>query len=204
MYEFIVQNTIKNKCPSIFLSKLKKNNEIQKIYEIYSLIGIPQNSDLHPEGDVFDHTLKVLDATLYFKNFLSDTFDKNSLILASICHDFGKPYATKFQNNKISAPNHAILGLRPTINFLKKAKCEEYINTVAYLVKEHSTILSLYRLKDNSSINSFESLKNIENINLLLLLQSADNAGKYNYSSYKFSIETLWAMEKLNINTLHK
>jgi len=204
MYSFIAENTIKNKCPSLFLSKIKKNGEIIHIPELSSLIGVVQPTAHHPEGDVFTHTLMVIDAAAMLKKYLSNDVQKAVFMLAALCHDFGKPYVTTAKNGKITAPKHDIYGLKPAYEFLKKTGFEKISPQILNLIKEHSKPAQLYRDKDNVSDKALNRLSQRVDIIMLLLLQSADSVGKNKNFPGEFSDETKWLMEKLNINSLHK
>lgn len=204
MYSFIAENTIKNKCPSLFLSKIKKNGEIIHIPELSSLIGVPQPPDHHPEGDVFVHTLKAIDAAAILKQNISNDEDKAVFMLAALCHDFGKPYATTAKNGKITAPKHDIYGLKPAYNFLIKSGNKKYFPQVLNLIKEHSKPLQLYRDKDKISAKVLFRLDERVDIIMLLLLHSADSAGKNLNFQEQLSDETKWLMEAYNISALLK
>jgi tRNA nucleotidyltransferase (CCA-adding enzyme) len=204
MYRFIAENTIKNKCPSLFLSKIKKNGELNHILELSSLIGVPQPPDHHPEGCVFTHTLRVIDSAAMLKKNIQNDDEKAVLMLAALCHDFGKPYATTFKNCKFTAPKHDIYGLTPAINFLKKSGFEKFSPQILNLIKEHSKPLQLYRDREKVSHKAIIRLSERVDIILLLLLQSADSAGKNNNFPNEFSDATKWMMEKLNIKSLSK
>ncbi|MEI6088862.1 MAG: HD domain-containing protein [bacterium] len=204
MYSFIAENTINNKCPSLFLSKIKKNGEINHIRELSSLIGVLQPTDHHPEGDVFTHTLIVIDAAAMLKKNFSNDEEKAVFMLAALCHDFGKPYSTTAKNGKITAPKHDIYGLAPAYNFLKKAGFEKISPQILNLIKEHSKPVQLYRDKDTISHKALVRLSQRVDIISLLLLQSADSAGKNKNFPGEFSDATKWLMEKLNITSLLK
>jgi len=204
MYSFIAENTIKNKCPSLFLSKIKKNGDIMQISELSSLIGVPQPPTHHPEGDVFTHTLKVIDAAAVLKKNIQNDEEKAVFMLAALCHDFGKPYATTAKNGKITAPKHDIYGLKPAYNFLIKSGNKKYFPQVLNLIKEHSKPLQLFRDKDKVSELALFKLTERVDIILLLLLHSADSAGKYQNLHYQISEETKWLMDVLNIPALLK
>ena len=63
--------------------------------EIQALIGCEQEPEWHPEGDVWIHTLMVVDQA----RALNADLDRPRLItvmLAAICHDLGKPATTAY------------------------------------------------------------------------------------------------------------
>ncbi|MFZ2956355.1 MAG: HD domain-containing protein [Candidatus Ozemobacteraceae bacterium] len=63
---------------------------------LHRLKGVPQRSDKHPEGDVWNHTLLVVKAarelSLYF-NLTAD--DRELLLLSALTHDLGKITTTE-------------------------------------------------------------------------------------------------------------
>src|SRR6185369_6929658 len=79
------------KRPSIGLEWLRRLGAIEKIFpEIQSLIGVPQDPEWHPEGDVFVHTCLVIDRARELVDELSYP-RQVTVMLAALAHDFGKP-----------------------------------------------------------------------------------------------------------------
>ena len=49
--------------PSVFFEVLRGMDQLDCWFpEVKALIGVPQDPDHHPEGDVWNHTMAVLDA----------------------------------------------------------------------------------------------------------------------------------------------
>lgn len=70
--------------PSLFFRVLKNANVLDVHFkEVYDLIGVPQPLKYHPEGDVFNHTMIVLDRVAAKTK---DTYVRFSALV----HDFGK------------------------------------------------------------------------------------------------------------------
>lgn len=68
---------------------------------IHQLIGVPQDAEWHPEGDVFEHTIHVCDAMAHVADQLNyDGETRLMLLLAAIAHDMGKPETTKTSFHK--------------------------------------------------------------------------------------------------------
>lgn len=107
--------------------------------ECASLVGIQQSPKYHPEGDVFQHTLHVIDAANAIR--IREKLDKDEsiiLMLAAICHDFGKNGTTKFENGDWTSHGHAEFGVEISASFLEKIGCPlKYRNAVLCLVREH-------------------------------------------------------------------
>ncbi|WP_352430365.1 HD domain-containing protein, partial [Pyrinomonas sp.] len=92
--------------PSIGLRWLVELGAVHQLFpEIEALIGCPQDPEWHPEGDVFTHTLLVVDRARELVADL-DRPRRLALMLAALCHDFGKPLTTQFIDGRLRAPAH--------------------------------------------------------------------------------------------------
>jgi tRNA nucleotidyltransferase (CCA-adding enzyme) len=105
--------------PSLAFEFLQKSTLIRFFPEIAALQNVPQNPKWHPEGDVWTHTLMVLDYAAKHppksRQFM--------LALAALCHDLGKPIVTHvLDNGRLTAQNHEKAGIAPARSFLKRLK----------------------------------------------------------------------------------
>ena len=84
--------------PSRGLETARELGILKAFPEINHLAGIPQDPKCHPEGDVWNHTLRVLDAAATIKT----GFDAKDLelMLAALCHDLGREPTTKYIHNR--------------------------------------------------------------------------------------------------------
>ena len=131
---------VKGKFPGKGLQLLRETGWIARFPEIEALIGVPQNPVYHPEGDVFEHTKLTCDAAVKIADELQLTpSERTILLLAALCHDFGKP-ATTILNERgtWSSPRHPAEGVPMTHNFLKRLQVPNLIlEHVPVLVNEH-------------------------------------------------------------------
>lgn len=75
--------------PSIFFEVLRKANVLEVHFkEIQDLIGALQPKEYHPEGDAFEHTMKVVDKSVEFTSDLRIRF-------SCLVHDLGKGVTPK-------------------------------------------------------------------------------------------------------------
>ncbi|MBR7121341.1 MAG: HD domain-containing protein [Lentisphaeria bacterium] len=80
-----------------------------------ALTDCPQDPRWHPEGSVWNHTLKVTDAAAGMRD---DSPDDLVLMLAALCHDFGKPACTVIQSDgRITSCGHDTF-LEPAEKFI--------------------------------------------------------------------------------------
>ena len=83
---------------------------------LLALARTPQNPRFHPEGDVFAHTLQVLDRAAALRE--RATFPLY-FMLAALCHDIGKPAVTAVRNGRIVAYRHEEAGVPIARAFLE-------------------------------------------------------------------------------------
>ncbi|MFH1679411.1 MAG: HD domain-containing protein [Candidatus Eisenbacteria bacterium] len=109
--------------------------------ELETMFDCRQEYEWHPEGDVWVHTLLVLDAAASLRTGVPD--EDLVLMFAALCHDLGKPLVTNHEDGKIRSPNHEPLGEAPTRSFLArltrdKRLVEEVVALVVHHLRPHS------------------------------------------------------------------
>lgn len=162
-----------SKRPSIFFERLGEMNHVNYWFpEIEKLKGVEQSEEHHLEGDVYRHTMMVLDEAANLKE--KSDFPL-SFLLASLCHDFGKIVATETINRKVHAYKHEIKGLPLVKDFVKRlTKNKKILKYVLNMTELH--MKPNIMAKDKSKIKStnkmfYESISP----NDLILLAIADN-----------------------------
>lgn len=165
----------------------------QLLPEIDSLSGIEQNKEFHAEGDVWEHTLLVVDEASKLKNKSSDPL---LFMYASLLHDIGKIYVTKqASDGRIMSHNHDIVGSERFEETLRKMETSNKMNKqISYLIKNHMKAHRLLEMKQYK----VKKLMVEGNIKDLLLLNLADEKGRISekYSSDNANKEY---KEKLNL-----
>jgi tRNA nucleotidyltransferase (CCA-adding enzyme) len=91
----------------------------QWLPEMHTLLGCEQEADWHPEGDVWTHTLMVIDKARELNTDLPRP-QLIAVMLGAVCHDLGKPATTAFIDGKIRSPNHEEAGVEPTLRLLDR------------------------------------------------------------------------------------
>jgi tRNA nucleotidyltransferase (CCA-adding enzyme) len=87
--------------------------------EIHALVGCEQEPEWHPEGDVWVHTLMVMDqATTRIADL--DRARQIVVMLAAVCHDLGKPPTTAFVDGRIRSIDHEQAGVAPATAVLDR------------------------------------------------------------------------------------
>lgn len=89
-----LEKVMTSKKPSRFFEALDEIGALQIIFpEIKKMQGVPQRMDYHAEGDVYVHTLMVIDeATKLSEN--SSNEDKVLVRMSALLHDIGKAFTS--------------------------------------------------------------------------------------------------------------
>ncbi len=125
--------------PSKGLLALEDSGWLSLYPAIGALQGCPQEPRWHPEGTVWRHTLLVVDqaARVARERGLDEPL-REALLLAALCHDFGKPATTRMEDGRIRSPGHSAAGLEPTRAFLASIGAPSRVaRLVEPLVREH-------------------------------------------------------------------
>lgn len=107
--------------------------------QIAALHGVEQDPEWHPEGDVHVHSGLAGDqaARLAHDAGLTGT-DRFVVVMAALCHDFGKVTRTQREGGRIISHGHAEAGVEPARAFLASAGCRaDTIARIMPLVREH-------------------------------------------------------------------
>ncbi|HCQ99792.1 MAG TPA: polynucleotide adenylyltransferase, partial [Acidobacteria bacterium] len=100
--------------PSRGFALAKELGVLDKLFpELKALVGCEQELEWHPEGDVWVHTLQVIDQARSRIDDL-DYPQQMALMLGAVCHDLGKPATTEFIDGRIRSRNHEEAGVEPT------------------------------------------------------------------------------------------
>ena len=127
---------LKAERPSIFFSVLREMEQLDCWFpELKALIGVPQNSRFHAEGDVWNHTMMVLDEAARLRHRAENPY---WFMLAALTHDFGKAVCTEEIHGVLHAYDHEGKGLPLAETFLRRLTSEnKLINYVLNLVELH-------------------------------------------------------------------
>jgi tRNA nucleotidyltransferase (CCA-adding enzyme) len=169
--------------PSIGLEWLRKLGVIEKLFpEIQSLIGVPQDPEWHPEGDVFVHTQLVIDRA---RELIDDLSYPRSVtvMLAALAHDFGKPATTEFIDGRLRSRGHEEAGVPPTESFLSRINIHtidgyNVRDQVIALVREHLKPGEFYKKRDEVGEGAFRRLARRCEPDLLYRVAKADSLGR--------------------------
>lgn len=135
---------LKAEKPSIGLEIMRELRIIKKYYpELDLLIGVEQDPEWHPEGDVWIHTLMSVDAAAQIaRRELFTPLEQLELVFGTLCHDLGKPSTTAVAPKqgvmRIRSLGHEEAGVEPTKQFCERLRFGKEIDHAALTAaKEH-------------------------------------------------------------------
>ncbi|MGH9335685.1 MAG: HDIG domain-containing metalloprotein, partial [Vicinamibacteria bacterium] len=100
------------------------------------LVGVAQEPDWHPEGDVFVHTMMVIDEAAKLRG--DEDADDLALMYGALAHDFGKPGTTRDIDGRITSYEHDVQGAPIAEAFLQRLRAPNELTTkVSALVRHH-------------------------------------------------------------------
>jgi tRNA nucleotidyltransferase (CCA-adding enzyme) len=150
--------------------------------EIQALVGVPQQPEWHPEGDLDVHTLLVIDVARSLIDDLPHP-KKVAVMLGALCHDFGKPATTAFFDGAWRSHGHDEAGVEPTISFLDKLGIYtldgyDVRGQIVELVRYHLRPGEFYNRRDEISDGAFRRLARKVEPDLLYRVAKADSLGR--------------------------
>ena len=169
--------------PSVGLEWLRQLGALEKVFpEIQSLIGVPQDPEWHPEGDVFVHTQLTIDRARELIQELSYP-RQVTVMLSALAHDFGKPATTEFIDGRLRSRGHEEAGVPPAESFLDVINVHtidgyNVRGQVVALVREHLKPGEFYKKRDEVGEGAFRRLARRCEPDLLYRVAKADSLGR--------------------------
>jgi len=106
--------------PSIGFALALEMGVVERLFpELDALVGCPQEPEWHPEGDVWVHTLLVIDEARKRIDDLAYP-QQVAVMLGAVCHDLGKPGTTAFIDGRIRSIDHEEEGVPPATALLDR------------------------------------------------------------------------------------
>ena len=192
---------LKAERPSVFFDVLRDTGKLDTWFgEIKALIGVEQSPVYHAEGDVYNHTMLVLDRAAELRSTAKEPL---YFMLSALCHDFGKPATTSVIDGRIRAFMHKSAGVDIAHNFITRLTSERALSRyVLNMIKLHMrpNMLTGQNAGEKAYFKLFDEA--IEPRDLLLLAKAdfhgsvSSNKGDYTETEEKLLYE-LCEFEKL-------
>lgn len=181
VFEELKKVLLKSDKPSVFFETLRDMNQLSTWFkEVEDLIGVKQPKEHHPEGDVFNHTMLVLDQAAKLRQKAKDPL---AFMLSAMCHDFGKAVTTEInENGKVTSYKHELESVEIAEAFLDRLNKVNLKKEVLNLVKLHMKPNQMYNIaKKKSMMKLWDEAICPED---LILLARADSLGRDKIHDY--------------------
>jgi tRNA nucleotidyltransferase (CCA-adding enzyme) len=150
--------------------------------ELAALVGCPQEPEWHPEGDVWVHTLMVIDQA---RTRIDDLDRPRQVIvmLGAVCHDLGKPATTAIIDGRIRSMEHEQEGVPPTLALLDRLNVHsiggvDVRGQVVGIVANHLAPNAFFKSKTPVGDGAFRRLAQKVDLELLARVAESDCLGR--------------------------
>jgi poly(A) polymerase len=144
--------------------------------EIFAMKGVEQPAEFHPEGDVFVHTLLLLDHLPHPCPM--------TLAWGALLHDVGKPATFRVAPDRIRFDNHVEVGVKIAEEICRRLRfSNDEATQILALVNNHMRFGHVSRMKE-STLKRFLRLPGFDEH---MALHRADSLASHgNLSAYEF------------------
>ncbi|MGE4484723.1 MAG: HDIG domain-containing metalloprotein [Oscillospiraceae bacterium] len=177
LYQNINDHILLDNQPSGYLNTVYCNPLFrQKPFDLlYRLKETEQSAKHHPEGNVWNHTLLVLDEAAAVR---TKSKNQQAFMWAALLHDIGKPLATEIRNGRVTAYDHDKIGAGLAKEFLKIFTDDSnFIQDVTQLIRYHMQILFVVNDLPFADVRGMIANTDIEEVALLGLCDRLGRAG---------------------------
>lgn len=163
----IQSHLLEDNKPSLYLEELSRGELIGSypLVMLKDLQKTEQSPKHHPEGNVWNHTMLVVDQAAKVKEQSSEP---GVFMWAALLHDIGKPGTTKLRKGRITSYDHDIAGAGLAVKFLKEfTDNDAFIGKVAELVRWHMQILFVVNNLPFADVRKMKSRTDVKEVALL-------------------------------------
>ena len=116
---------------------------LEVLPEITAMKGVEQPPQYHPEGDVFVHTLLLLDKL--------PAGTSKTLAWGALLHDVGKPPTFRVAPDRIRFDGHVEVGVKMAAEILRRLRFSNYeTDQILALVDNHMRFADVHRMKQST------------------------------------------------------
>lgn len=177
LFEEMQAHLLTDDAPSVYFNRISEK-EFFKEYP-FSMLSrlkeVPQSPKHHPEGNVWNHTMLVVDEAARKKEKSSNPC---VFMWAALLHDIGKADTTNHDKGRITAYNHEKVGAEQAEEFLKDFIEEKtMVRQITALIRWHMQILFVVKSMQFADIKNMIKEIDAEEI---ALLGYCDRMGRLN------------------------
>lgn len=170
IYKLFESHLMNDEKPSLFFNHFFKDTSISNTYPftiLSDLKKINQSPKYHPEGNVWNHTMLVVDHAASIKN---QSPHPEILMWAALLHDTGKVPATKIKKGRITAYDHDKFGEKLAFDFLTSLDAPgKILKRVPKMVRWHMQVLFVVKNLPFSDIKTMLDEVDLDDIARLSL-----------------------------------
>ena len=198
VFDELKKALLKSDKPSLFFEALRTTDNLDEFFgELKDLIGVQQNEKHHAEGDVWVHTMMVLDECAKRRSNVKNPL---GFMLSAICHDMGKAKCTEIVNGEIHSYNHEIEGLPIAEAFISRLtsdkKIKEYVlNMVEFHMKPNTLAAMESAIKKTNKMFD-QAVEPLDLIHLAVADSLGKVAPREYYETEPFLMERLALFEE--------
>ncbi len=169
--------------PSIGLALAMDLGVVARLFpELQALAGCPQEPEWHPEGDVWVHTLQVVDRARTRVDDLRRP-QQLTVMLGALCHDLGKPATTALIDGRIRSMDHEEQGVGPAASLLDRLNVHsiegyDVRRQVLGITAQHLKPGSWHKVRDEVGDGAFRRLAQKVDLELLARVAKSDCEGR--------------------------
>jgi tRNA nucleotidyltransferase (CCA-adding enzyme) len=160
--------------PSMGIDFLKDCIWILRFPELTNLIGCEQNKEWHPEGDVFEHTMRVIDLAASYRDSLPEDW-RLPFMFGALLHDVGKPSTT---DEDLTSKKHDVAGGPIAETFMRRITDDkQLIERVVSIVVNHMRCGQLSI--GNARASAWKRLHNELRLDVAAAMSKVDSMSRY-------------------------
>lgn len=220
-YQFTVEDETKQFCQQMVRANMLETVSNERVYEEYSNIlltskpsdgflflseigALPkyledlkvtkQRLDYHPEGNVWNHIMLVIDLAALSKQKASNPL---AFMWSCLLHDIGKPKSTTSTG---SAPKHHLVGVDVFNTYgsslIQSKKMRKYIKV---MIKNHMELMNMARnnARDRVYYRLLKEIDGIFPIEDLILMTKCDKLGRLRDGSESMKVLDSYLQDKI-------
>ncbi|WP_105177691.1 MULTISPECIES: HDIG domain-containing metalloprotein [Clostridium] len=171
----IEKHLLNDEKPSLFLNEELHKGSFDKypLSMIKDLREVPQNPKYHPEGNVFIHTMMVVDEGAKRREISND---KRIFMWTLLLHDIGKKPTTKMRKGRLISYDHDKVGAEMAEEFLNYFnENKDFVDYVRKLIRWH--MQSLFVVK-NTRFQDIEGILRDISVDDIALVSLCDRLGR--------------------------
>ncbi len=187
IFDAFEQHLTEDEKPSLFLKAIEEDGLFNSDFP-FSLLGAlkqtEQNPTHHPEGNVWNHTLLVVDNAALVRE---QSEDKTVFMWSALLHDIGKPSTTMLRKGKLTSYDHDKAGERLSKEFLRAfTQDESFVIKVSKMVRWHMQVLMVVK---NLPFANIRAMVRDVPLHEIALLAMCDRLGRGEITQEMFDAE---------------